>query len=106
MELLFMIVQEEDYPGLSQALVKASVRATKFQTEGIYLNRRNITLMACIPKEKEEEVLELVRQNCTERSEEREVWEYDGNNMVQRTKNIKIGGATIFISDVDRTLRY
>ena len=106
MELLFIIVQEEDYQGLASALVKASIRATRFQTEGIYLNKNNITLMACIAKDREQEILELVRQNCTERTEERQVWEYNGNSMAQTVKNIKIGGATIFITDMDRMVRY
>ena len=49
---------------------------------------------------------EYVRQSCTERYEDRQVWEYDGKTMVDVVRNIKIGGATVIISDVDRVLKY
>ena len=50
MELLIIIVQELDFPRLSSAFIHNHVLATKFCTEGLYLNKRNITLMVCIPK--------------------------------------------------------
>ena len=53
MELLIIIVQELDFPRLSSAFIHNHVLATKFCTEGLYLNKRNITLMVCIPKKKE-----------------------------------------------------
>ena len=52
MELLIIIVQELDFPRLSSAFIHNHVLATKFCTEGLYLNKRNITLMVCIPKER------------------------------------------------------
>lgn len=106
MELMFIIVQEEDYKRLASAFIKHMIRATKFQTEGLYLNKKNITLMVCIEKEREAEILEYVKQNCTEREEERQVWEYNGNMMINVSKNIKIGGATIFIMDMDKMVRF
>lgn len=59
MELLIIIVQELDFPRLSSAFIHNHVLATKFCTEGLYLNKRNITLMVCIPKEREEEILAI-----------------------------------------------
>ncbi len=48
--------------GLSKAFkyfIHNRVMATKFSTEGLYLNKKNITLMVCIEKEREEEILDL-----------------------------------------------
>lgn len=42
MELLIIIVQELDFPRLSSAFIHNHVLATKFCTEGLYLNKRNI----------------------------------------------------------------
>lgn len=78
MELLIIIVQELDFPRLSSAFIHNHVLATKFCTEGLYLNKRNITLMVCIPKEREEEILGYIRSSCTEREEERLVSEFNG----------------------------
>ena len=73
MELLIIVVQEQDFPRLSSAFTHNHVLATKFCTEGLYLNKKNITLMVCIPKEREEEILNYIRSSCTEREEERQV---------------------------------
>ena len=45
MELMIIIVQEQDYPKLSSTFIHNRVMATKFSTEGLYLNKKNITLM-------------------------------------------------------------
>ena len=86
MELMIIIVQEQDYPKLSSTFIHNRVMATKFSTEGLYLNKKNITLMVCIEKEREEEILDYIRQSCTERMEERQVCEYNGMTMVDVTK--------------------
>lgn len=106
MELMIIIVQEQDYECLAKILVKNKILATKFFTEGLYLNKKNITLMICIEREREEEILEYIRQSCTERFEERQVWEYNGKIMVDVVKNVKIGGATVFILDADRMHKF
>ena len=53
MELLIIIVQEVDYGRLSREFIKHKILATKFTTEGLYLNKKSITLMVCIEKERE-----------------------------------------------------
>ena len=106
MELLIIIVQELDFPRLSSAFIHNHVLATKFCTEGLYLNKRNITLMVCIPKEREEEILGYIRSSCTEREEERLVSEFNGMTMVDVTKGVKVGGATVFVIDIDRMQKF
>lgn len=106
MELLIIIVQEVDYENLAGEFIRNRVQATKFATEGLYLNKKNITLMTCIEKEREEEVFGYIRKNCTERLEERQVMEYNGMFMESTVKNVKIGGATVFIVEMDRMERF
>lgn len=106
MKLMIIIVQEQDYKGLATLLIRNRVRATKFSTEGIYSNKKNVTLLICEENEREEEILEYVRQSCTEREEECRVWEYNGNVMVEAERTLKIGGATVFISNVDKSLKF
>ena len=45
MELMIIIVQEPDYLKFSGRCSHNCVMATKFSTEGLYLNKKNITLM-------------------------------------------------------------
>lgn len=106
MELLIIIIQEQDYPALSKEFIRHRILATKFTTEGLYLNRKNITLMVSIEKEREEEVLGYIRQSCTERVEERQVSEYNGMVMVDVMRNVKVGGATVIVLDVDKMMKF
>ena len=98
MKLMIVIVQEQDYDALARLLIKNRIRATKFRTEGLY--------SSCVESEREKEILEYIRQSCTEREEECKVWEYNGNVMVEMERTLKIGGATIFISDVERSVKF
>ncbi|RGC64046.1 hypothetical protein DW690_04710 [Dorea longicatena] len=84
----------------------ASCRGAKFTTEGLYLNKKSITLMVCIEKEREEEILEYIRQSCTERVEEKLVSEFNGQMFVDVVKGVKIGGATVFTADVDKIMKF
>ena len=106
MELMIIIVQEPDYPKLSGTFIHNCEMAKKFSTGGLYLNKKNITLMVCIEKEREEEILNYIRQSCTERMEERQVCEYNGMTMVDITKGVKVGGAIVFFLDVDRMIKF
>ncbi|MGI5999627.1 cyclic-di-AMP receptor [Lachnoclostridium sp. An131] len=106
MKLMIVIVQEQDFDALARLLIRNRIRATKFKTEGLYSSRTNITLLICVEAEREEEILDYIRQSCTEREEECKVWEYNGNVMIETERTLKIGGATIFISDVNKSLKF
>ena len=106
MELMIFNVQEQDYPKLSSTFIHNRVMATKFSTEGLYLNKKNLTLMVSIEKEREDELLDYFRQSCTERMEERQVCEFIGMTMVDVTKGVNVGGAIVFFLDVDRMMKY
>lgn len=106
MELLIIIVQEVDYECLAKKFIRNKILATRFFTEGLYLNKKNITLMVCIEKEREEEIMEYIRQSCTERVEERQVSEFNGHMFVDVVKGVKIGGATVFTAEVDKILKF
>lgn len=106
MKLMIVIVQEQDYKALATLLIKNRIHATKFRTEGLYSSKTNITLLICEETEREAEILEYIRQSCTEREEECKVWEYNGNVMEEMERTLKIGGATVFISDVNKFLKF
>ena len=106
MELLIIIIQEEDYPGLSRDFIRNKIHATRFCTTGLYLNKPNVTLMVCIEKDREEEVLGYIRSNCKERTEERQVSEFNGVTMVDVVRSVKIGGATVMKGDLEALMKF
>lgn len=106
MKLMMVIVQEQDYSKLATLLIRNKIRATKFETSGLYSNKKNVTLFICVEEEQQDEILGYIRESCTERQEVCQVWEYNGNMMVQAEKTLRIGGATIFISEVGSVTKF
>ena len=106
MKLMIVIVQEQDYAKLATLLIRNRIHATRFETSGLYSNKKNETLFICVEDEQQEQILDYIRESCTERKESCQVWEYNGNMMVQVEKTLKIGGATIFISEVNDIMKF
>ena len=51
MKLMFAIVQDEDEPGLAEALVASDFRFTKISSSGSFLRTGNTSLMIGVEKE-------------------------------------------------------
>ena len=70
------------------------------------MKNKNIRVMVWIEEDGLEEVFGYIRETCTERIEEREVSEYNGQYFVDVVRGIKIGGATVFNIGVDEILKF
>ena len=51
MKLMMVIVQDQDYAKLATRLIQNRIRATKFETSGLYSNKKNVTLFICVEEE-------------------------------------------------------
>lgn len=108
MKLLTAIVQGDDAPILLDVLTKRGYRATRINTAGGFLKKSNATLLLGIDEEQIDEVLETIRTNCQRRLE----WAnpapigpgLDDFLLVQPIE-VEVGGATIFIQDVEQFVR-
>lgn len=105
MKLVISIVQREDADELLKALTEAGHKATLVSTTGGFLREGNATVFIGTEKEKLEEVLALVRDNCHTRkrymsplvpvTEPSEFY-------VPEPVELEVGGATVFVLDVER----
>lgn len=108
MKLLTAIVQGDDAPILLEVLTKRGYRATRINTAGGFLKKSNATLLLGIDEDQVEDVLEIVRTHCQRRYE----WAnpppigpgLDDFLLVQPIE-VEVGGATIFIQDVEEFVR-
>jgi uncharacterized protein YaaQ len=67
MQLLIVIAQDEDADLLSQRLSSVNLRATKIETVGGFLARRNVTLLLGVEDNRIEDVFEAIRATCRTR---------------------------------------
>lgn len=101
MKLIYAIVRNIDSSHVTGALNKKGFYVTKLASTGGFLREGNTTLMIGTQEDKVDEVIEIVKKECGPRKQiytnNVGIGEYDSMNMV-----VNVGGATIFVTDVDR----
>ena len=108
MKLVMAIVHSDDASGLSEALTKRSYRATRINTAGGFLKESNATILLGIEDSQVEEVLGVIKNNCQTRTQYINplppVME-PGEFYMPYPVEVQIGGATVFVIEVERFVR-
>lgn len=103
MKLLVAIINSDDSHNVIGEITKAGFYATKLSTTGGFLRTGNLTLLMGVEDEKVDEVLDILRENCRKREEITPVMpSYDTGIMDAIPVKITVGGATVFVLDVDQ----
>jgi uncharacterized protein YaaQ len=101
MKLIYVIVRNIDSGDVTAALNKEGYYVTKLASTGGFLREGNTTLMIGTDEEKVDDVINIVKKVCGPRKQiianPVGTGEYTSMNVV-----VNIGGATIFVMDVDR----
>lgn len=109
MKLIIAIVQDDDAGDLIDVLTEEGFRVTKLATTGGFLKAGNTTLMIGVEVEKVEKVLSVIEDVCKVRDQvvtsPSPVAGATGV-YVPYPIEVEVGGATIFVLDVDKFIRY
>jgi len=101
MKLILVIVRNIDSGYVTEALNKNGFFVTKLASTGGFLREGNTTLMIGTEEEKVDKVISIVKKECGPRQQvvtnPMGTAEYSSMNVV-----VNVGGATIFVMDVDR----
>ncbi len=107
MKLILAIINRDDTGKLMEALVKKGFRATIISSTGGFLREGNSTLIIGADEDKVEEILEIIRENCHARKELVKFWpptpEVPG--LFAPPLEVEVGGATVFILNVERLIQ-
>ncbi len=109
MKLVIAIVQDEDAIDVLDSLTDKNFRVTKLATTGGFLKAGNTTLMVGVEEEKLDQVLDLIKDVCKKRKETviapTPLSSNEGGYIQQCPMQITVGGATIFVVDVDKFIK-
>lgn len=107
MKLIVAIVQDQDVNALMDALTEKKYRVTKLSSTGGFLKSGNTTLLIGVEDDKVNEVKELVDNNCKTREITTSLLTVTmpGDTFVPYPLEVKVGGATLFVLNVDEFLR-
>ena len=109
MKLIYAIVNNDDSYSVNKGLLKAGFRATKLSSTGGFLMSGNTTFMICCKDEEVDKVIDVLKERSRKRRQfvpSGAVFEpidtTDGHNSTPEPVEIAIGGATIFVTDIER----
>lgn len=105
MKLVIAIVHDEDSSKLMDELLENGFGVTKLATTGGFLKSGNTTLIIGVEKEKLDEVIDIIKAKCKSRTQiatspAPSSWSIGA--YMPYTIEVQVGGATIFVVDVDR----
>lgn len=101
MKLVFAIVNGDDSQAVSKALMRAGFFATKLASTGSFLSAGNTTFLTCVEDHRLDEVISVIR----EKSHKRRQFVPTGaplDSGVNFPVEVEVGGATVFVTDVER----
>ena len=101
MKLVFAIINDDDYRGISDALIENEIQATRLSSTGSFLKAGNTTLLICIDDDKVDETINLISSHCKKRKQLMPSAHTIGAFSTYPIE-ITVGGATVFVTDVER----
>jgi len=109
MKLVVSIVHSDDAEALIQALEQKEYRCTLISTTGGFLREGNATILIGTEEPQAEEVLGIIKENCHARTQlvsplppVAEAGEF----YIPRPVQVQVGGATVFVLDVERSEKF
>jgi uncharacterized protein YaaQ len=106
MKLIFAIVSNEDHHAVQSALTKHGFSVTKLSTTGGFLRIGNTTLIIGTEDEKVDTAIELIKKESQTRTEVvPSTASYDLGRYASFPLEVSVGGATIFVLNVEQFIK-
>ena len=106
MKMIYAIVRYDNEDEVINALTKKHYSVTKLATTGGFLKKGNTTLLIGTEAERVQEAIDTIKQECGKRQKITINMPYiSGSAMINcatMPMTVEVGGATIFVIDVER----
>ncbi len=106
MKLILAIMSNDDSPAVSNALTKEKFQVTRLATTGGFLRSGNTTLIVGTEDERVEKAMEVIGEYSRRRTEViPSTSSYEIGRYTSFPVEVQIGGATIFVIDVEQFVK-
>ncbi|MBE6861370.1 MAG: transcriptional regulator [Ruminococcus sp.] len=104
MKLIFAIVNGDDSSAVSKALTKNGFFATKLASTGGFLSSGNTTFLICTENEKVDDAISVIASKSKKRTQvvDNKMHGLSPDSFSSMPMEVQVGGATIFVTDVER----
>ncbi|RCW50716.1 MULTISPECIES: cyclic-di-AMP receptor [unclassified Halanaerobium] len=107
-KMIIAVVHDHDAADLLEALTTEGFQATKMASTGGFLREGNTTFMIGSDEEHIDKVIEIIRENCKSRKKTVAPMSPVANSLegyYSFPMEVEIGGATIFIINVEKFIK-
>lgn len=107
MKLIIAVVQDEDVLMLREELTDNNFRVTELASTGGFLKSGNTTLFLGVEDRLVDSALKIIEQNCKKRTMTTTLMNVSmpGDAYVPMPMEVQIGGATVFILEIEQFIR-
>jgi len=106
MKMIFAIVNNDDASDVMRALNKEKIYATKLASTGSFLMKGNTTFLSGVQDDEVDRVIELIKEHSQRRTQLMPVdYAQFSPGISPVPVEITVGGATIFVVDVEKFLK-
>ncbi len=105
LKLVIIIASDSDAARLTRKLIEHGFPATKIGSTGGFLHRGNATILSGVDAEEVEQIVGMVRAECHARTEYIPVQTlpfFGEGTAVAEPVEVRVGGATVFVVNVER----
>jgi uncharacterized protein YaaQ len=105
MKLVIAVVQDDDVDDLVEMLVREKVSSTKLASTGGFLREGNTTLLIGVESEKVDSVISIIKDVCKSRKQTFTTPippTGSAGVYIPYPIDVMVGGAIIFVVDIDR----
>lgn len=107
MKLIFAVVNNDDSYSVSTALTKNGFSATKLASTGGFLMAGNTTFLICAEDSSVDDIIEIIRQYSRKRKQFVPISYGTSARLDTGTPDgypseVSVGGATVFVTDIQR----
>lgn len=103
-KMIMAVIQDRDWANLSKELTTNGFGVTKLSSTGGFLRQGNTTVMIGVEDDSVETVMQMIQRQCKKRDIPMTLYppSITGLNMTSPPVNVTIGGATVFVLNVER----
>ena len=105
MKLIFAIINNDDSHSVSSALMQNGFQATKLASTGGFLMAGNTTFLLCADSSRVDDVIEIIKEHSHKRKQfvpGAATQSHMEGGFGSFPVEVSVGGATIFVSDIER----
>ena len=103
MKLIIAIINRDDSKAVTQSLTKQGFSSTRLSTTGGFLLSSNVTVLVGVDEEKVQDVIDVIKEHSHARKQMIPAsTEMNHGYCPTMPVEVTVGGATIFVVDIER----